>query len=44
MSNYYDTPKKTLSRTGKHRVKLGQDQNSIITFYYYTLSLISTMM
>ena len=32
--------KKTISRTGKHRVKLGQDQNSILKLVY-TLTLSS---
>ena len=38
MSNYWE--KKTISRTGKHRVKLGQDQNSILKLVY-TLTLSS---
>ena len=39
MSNYWEK-KKTISRTGKHRVKLGQDQNSILKLVY-TLTLSS---
>ena len=38
MSNCWE--KKTISRTGRHRVKLGQDQNSILKLVY-TLTLSS---
>ena len=34
MSNYLDTPKQTISSTGKLGSKLGQDRNSIVAHHH----------